>query len=376
MKVVVAIDSFKGSMSSKEAGNAVKEGILRVYPDAIVIVKSLADGGEGTADVLIDELGGKKIYMTVTGPNNEKIESYYGYIEEQKLAVIETASVSGLVLVKPENKNPLSATTFGLGEMIKDAISKGCRNFILGLGGSATNDGGVGMLQALGWKFLDSSGNEIGRGAESLGRISSISDENISRVLKECQFQVACDVENPLCGANGATYVYGAQKGILEEYMEKIDRDMEHYAKKTSQYIGSDFANRKGAGAAGGLGFAFLSYLHAKLVPGIDLILNTINFKEDIKDADILITGEGCLDYQTVMGKAPIGVAQYARQYRKLKVLAFAGVVTDDARECNNRGIDAFFPIVRNVTTIKEAMNKKNAKKNISDSVEQVFRLL
>ena len=344
MKVVVAVDSFKGSMSSREAGNAVKEGVLRVYPDAKVVVRALADGGEGTVEALMEGLGGEKVNITVTGPNNEKIESYYGYIKEKNMAVIETAAVAGLVLVEPDNRNPLTATTYGLGEMIKDAVTRGCRDFILGLGGSATNDGGVGMLQALGWEFRDSEGCEVSRGAEGLGAIASISDDKILQILKSCRFRVACDVENPLCGLTGATYVYGAQKGIPDELMNKIDRDMEHYAQITSRHTGENFS--------------------------------IIKFKEDLKDADVLITGEGCLDSQTAMGKAPIGVARFAHKYQELKVLAFAGVVSDGARECNDKGIDAFFPIIRNITTKKEAMNTQNARRNLSDTVEQVFRIL
>lgn len=376
MKVVVAVDSFKGSMSSREAGNAVKEGVLRVYPDAEVVVRALADGGEGTVEALMEGLGGEKVNITVTGPNNEKIESYYGYIKEKNMAVIETAAVAGLVLVEPDNRNPLTATTYGLGEMIKDAVTRGCRDFILGLGGSATNDGGVGMLQALGWEFRDSKGCEVSRGAEELGAIASISDDKILQILKSCRFRVACDVENSLCGLTGATYVYGAQKGIPDELMDKIDRDMEHYAQITSRHTGEDFSKFRGAGAAGGLGFAVLSFLHAELIPGIELILDIIKFKEDLKDADVLITGEGCLDSQTAMGKAPIGVARFAHKYQELKVLAFAGVVSDGARECNDKGIDAFFPIIRNITTKKEAMNTQNARRNLSDTVEQVFRIL
>lgn len=363
-------------MSSREAGNAVKEGVLRVYPDAEVVVRALADGGEGTVEALMEGLGGEKVNITVTGPNNEKIESYYGYIKEKNMAVIETAAVAGLVLVEPDNRNPLTATTYGLGEMIKDAVTRGCRDFILGLGGSATNDGGVGMLQALGWEFRDSKGCEVSRGAEGLGAIASISDDKILQILKSCRFRVACDVENPLCGLTGATYVYGAQKGIPDELMNKIDRDMEHYAQITSRHIGEDFSKFRGAGAAGGLGFAVLSFLHAELIPGIELILDIIKFKEDLKDADVLITGEGCLDSQTAMGKAPIGVARFAHKYQELKVLAFAGVVSDGARECNDKGIDAFFPIIRNITTKKEAMNTQNARRNLSDTVEQVFRIL
>lgn len=375
MKVVIAIDSLKGSLSSMEAGFAAKEGILRARPDAQVIVRPLADGGEGTTDALIEGMGGQKIDVTVTGPMGEKITAYYGYLKESDTAVIEMASAAGITLVPEQQKNPLLATTYGVGEMIKDAAEKGCRNFILGIGGSATNDGGIGMLQALGYSFLDKNGQEAGRGAQALDTIVSICDTNIYPKLKDCHFHVACDVTNPLCGKNGATYIYGPQKGVTEDMKEPLDRAMLHYAKVTSQTLHNDFSLTQGAGAAGGLGFAFLSYLHADLAPGIDLILKAINLEEDLKSADIVVTGEGRLDHQTAMGKAPVGVARLAKKF-DAQVLAFAGGVTKDARACNEAGIDAFFPILRGIATLEEAMDPENARGNMADAVEQVFRIL
>lgn len=375
MKVVIAIDSLKGSLSSMEAGFAAKEGILRARPDAQVIVRPLADGGEGTTDALIEGMGGQKIDVTVTGPMGEKITAYYGYLKESDTAVIEMASAAGITLVPEQQKNPLLATTYGVGEMIKDAAEKGCRNFILGIGGSATNDGGIGMLQALGYSFLDKNGQEAGRGAQALDTIVSICDTNIYPKLKDCHFHVACDVTNPLCGKNGATYIYGPQKGVTEDMKEPLDRAMLHYAKVTSQTLHNDFSLTQGAGAAGGLGFAFLSYLHADLTPGIDLILKAINLEEDLKSADIVVTGEGRLDHQTAMGKAPVGVARLAKKF-DAQVLAFAGGVTKDARACNEAGIDAFFPILRGIATLEEAMDPENARGNMADAVEQVFRIL
>lgn len=375
MKVVIAIDSLKGSLSSMEAGFAAKEGILRAHPDAQVIVRPLADGGEGTTDALIEGMGGQKIDVTVTGPMGEKITAYYGYLKESDTAVIEMASAAGITLVPEQQKNPLLATTYGVGEMIKDAAEKGCRNFILGIGGSATNDGGIGMLQALGYSFLDKNGQEAGRGAQALDTIVSICDTNIYPKLKDCHFHVACDVTNPLCGKNGATYIYGPQKGVTEDMKEPLDRAMLHYAKVTSQTLHNDFSLTQGAGAAGGLGFAFLSYLHADLTPGIDLILKAINLEEDLKSADIVVTGEGRLDHQTAMGKAPVGVARLAKKF-DAQVLAFAGGVTKDARACNEAGIDAFFPILRGIATLEEAMDPENARGNMADAVEQVFRIL
>ena len=357
MKVVVAIDSFKGSLSSAEAGNAAKAGVLSAIPDARVIVKPLADGGEGTTDALIEGLGGTRIDLEVTGPMGTPVSAYYGYIPDQKTAVIEMASAAGITLVPDAEKNPLAATTYGVGEMILDAIRRGCRKFIIGIGGSATNDGGV------------------GEGAQALSKIETISTENADPLLADCQFQVACDVTNPLCGPNGATYIYGPQKGVTKDLLLPIDQSMAHYAKITAQATGTQYLEAPGAGAAGGLGFAFLSYLKAALVPGIDLILNAIRLEEELSNADVVVTGEGRLDHQTAMGKAPVGVARLARKYHAT-VLAFAGSVTKDASTCNDAGIDAFFPIVRGVTTLEEAMDPQNAQENLRATAEQVFRLL
>lgn len=375
MKVVVAIDSLKGSLTSMEAGNAIKEGIHRVKPDAQVIVKPLADGGEGTTDALIEGLGGERIDITVTGPMKETVSTYYGYLKESNTAIIEMASAAGIILVSDDEKDPFTATTYGVGEMIKDAIARGCRNFIIGIGGSATNDGGIGMLKALGFQFLDLDGNDVGEGGQALAKVASVNSANFMKELDECHFQVACDVTNPLCGTNGATYIYGPQKGVTDETKDILDAGMANYARVTAAATNTNCVDAAGAGAAGGLGFAFLSYLNAKLTPGISLILDAVNLESELPDADIVITGEGRLDHQTAMGKAPVGVARLGKKYNA-KVLAFAGSVTKDAIACNEAGIDAFFPIVRGVTTLAEAMKPENARINMADTVEQVFRLL
>lgn len=375
MKVVVAIDSFKGSLSSTEAGNAAKSGIFAARPDAVVIVKPLADGGEGTTDSLIDGLGGEKIYLTVTGPLGKKVPAYYGHLKEGGTAIMEMAMAAGIALVDNDKKNPLKATTYGVGEMIIDAVERGCRDFIIGIGGSATNDGGIGMLQALGYRFLDENGQDVGEGGQALSNVASIQRSGVYDKLKECQFRVACDVNNPLCGINGATYIYGPQKGVTDEMKESLDQGMAHFAKVTADTFGKDNSDTKGAGAAGGLGFAFLSYLNAQLVPGVNLILDAVELEEELKDADVVITGEGRLDYQTAMGKAPVGVAKLAKKYGA-KVIAFAGSVTKEAEACHKAGIDAFFPIVRGVTTLEEAMEPENAKENMRNAVTQVFRIL
>lgn len=375
MKVVVAIDSLKGSLSSMEAGNAIKEGILRVKPEAEIIVKPLADGGEGTTDALLEGLGGEKINLSVTGPMGKPVNTYYGYLPLTKTAIMEMASAAGITLVLESEKNPMLATTYGLGEMIKHAVLKGCRDFVIGIGGSATNDGGIGMLTALGYEFMDKDRKMVGQGGQSLGKVAYISDNHVMKELKACHFQVACDVNNPLYGINGATYVFGHQKGVLDEIKVSLDEDMKNYAKVSDEFTGKKCENAKGAGAAGGLGFGFLEYLDAQLIPGIELILKKIELEKEIMDADYVITGEGCLDFQTAMGKGPVGLAKLAKKYQK-RVLAFAGSVTKEAKECNYAGIDAFFPIVRGVTTLEEAMHPEQARENMMDTVEQVFRLL
>lgn len=375
MKVVIAVDSFKGSLSSMEAGRAAKAGILAARPDASVIVKPLADGGEGTTDALVEGLNGKKIDITVTGPLGQPVSASYGYLEETSTAVIEMAAAAGITLVPPDAKDPLSASTYGVGEMISDALGRGCRNFIIGIGGSATNDGGIGMLKALGYRFLDRDGKDAGEGAAALGRVMSVDTDGRNPLLSECCFQAACDVTNPLCGKNGATYIYGPQKGVTPDMLEMLDTHMAHFAAVTSRTFGVDHSGAPGAGAAGGLGFALLSYLDASLTPGIDLILEAVDLKSELAGADIVVTGEGCLDAQTAMGKAPAGVARLAKKYG-IKVIAFAGSVTKEASACNQAGIDAFFPIVRGVTTLEEAMKPETAWDNMAAAAEQVFRII
>lgn len=375
MKVVVAIDSFKGSLSSIEAGQAVKAGVLAAHPDANVIIKPLADGGEGTTDAFIEGLGGQRIDLTVTGPMGSPVSCYYGYLEKDKTAIIEMASASGITLVPAHQKNPLTASTRGVGEMILHAPEQGCRHFIIGIGGSATNDAGIGMLKALGYSFLDEQGLDVGEGAQALGKVASIDAKNRHPLLDDCQFRIVCDVTNPLCGENGATYIYGPQKGVTEAQKESLDQDMAHFADVTETTLNCAFKNYPGAGAAGGLGFAFLSYLHASLSPGVELILDAINLSDALNGADIVVTGEGQLDRQTAMGKAPVGVAKLAKAHGA-KVLAFSGSVTKEAVACNQAGIDAFFPILRRIVTLEEAMDPSTARSNMTASVEQVFRLL
>lgn len=375
MKVVVAIDSLKGSLSSLEAGNAISDGIHRVYEDAKVHVRPLADGGEGTVEALTIGMGGRIERISVTGPLESKVEAAYGIIDDTQTAIIEMSAAAGITLVNEEDKNPLNTTTYGVGELINDAIDKGCRRFIIGIGGSATNDGGIGMLQALGYELLDYNGKQVALGAKGLQDIEVINDANVNAKLQECSFKIACDVTNPLCGEKGCSAVFGPQKGATCDMIAQMDQWLSRYAELTKEKYPEADMNYPGAGAAGGLGFAFLSYLNATLESGIKIVLEETKLEEYIKEADIVVTGEGRIDGQTIYGKAPIGVANIAKKHGK-KVIAFAGCVTDDAVLCNEHGIDAFFPIVRGSVTLQEAMNPDNARRNMTTTVEQVFRLI
>lgn len=375
MNIVVAIDSLKGSLSSLEAGAAISEGIHKVIEDAQVIVRPLADGGEGTVEALALGMNGRIENIKVTGPLGTVVEAAYGIIDETKTAIIEMSAAAGITLVSEQERNPLNTTTYGVGEMISDAINKGCRKFIVGIGGSATNDGGIGMLQALGYRFLDADGKQIPFGAKGLSMLKTISDEHVIPELKDCSFKVACDVTNTLCGAQGCSAVFGPQKGATPSMIMEMDKWLASYARLTREKYPKADMQQAGTGAAGGLGFAFLSYTNAVLESGIKIILEETKLASYVKDADIVITGEGRLDAQTVMGKAPVGVAEIAKKYGK-KVIAFSGCVTEDAAICNQYGIDAFFPILRTATSLKDAMNPENARKNMVCTVEQVFRLI
>lgn len=374
MTITVAVDSFKGSLSTFESARAVSEGIKRVLPDAKIHSCPLADGGEGTVDAVTYGGGGEKISVSVTGPLGEKVNAEYGIIASTGTAVIEMSSAAGITLVSEKDRNPLCTTTYGVGEIILDAIERGCRKFIIGIGGSATNDGGVGMLSALGFEFLDEKGNKLCHGALALRDIKEINLERADERLKECSFNIACDVKNPLCGENGCSAIYGPQKGATPEMVKDMDKWLSEFSRLTKEKISHADENYPGCGAAGGLGFAFMAYLGGKLTSGIELVIAETGLEEMVKDSDLVITGEGRLDGQTAMGKAPIGVARLAKKYGK-KTIALSGAVTDDAKKCNEHGIDAFFTILRKPCSLEEAMNVENAYKNMADTVEQIIRL-
>ncbi len=380
MKVVVAIDSLKGSLTSLEAGQTIAEGVKKVYADADVQVRPLADGGEGTVEALALGMGGKLETISVTGPLGDKVDAVYGILEPteenpKKTAIVEMSAAAGITLIKEKDRNPLLTTTYGVGEIIKDAIKKGCRHFIVGIGGSATNDGGIGMLQALGYGLLNSEGKQVAFGAQGLNELESITDDYVIPELKDCTFRVACDVTNTLCGEQGCSAIFGPQKGATPTMIMQMDKWLAYYAALSREKYPQANMNQAGTGAAGGLGFAFLTFTNAVLESGIKIVLDETKLEEFVKDADIVVTGEGRLDSQTAMGKAPVGVANIAKKYDK-KVIAFAGCVTEDAGVCNQNGIDAFFPILRGVVTLAEAMDSENARKNMTATVEQVFRLI
>jgi len=375
MRVVVAIDSFKGSLTSLEAGNAVKEAVLKLNSRDEAVVRPLADGGEGTVEALFDGLGGEMIEITVCGPLLKPVKAHYCILPHTATAVIEMAAAAGITLVSPEERDPLETTTYGVGEILHDAIKRGCRRFIVGIGGSATNDGGVGMLTALGFEFLDKHGEKIPFGAKGLAQLHAISTEHVIPELKECTFRIACDVTNPLCGENGCSAVFAPQKGGTPETIAQMDAWLQHYAALAATVSDKADRHHPGVGAAGGLGFAFLAFTNASLESGVSIVLDETRLEDYIKEADLVVTGEGRLDAQTVMGKAPIGVAALAKKHGK-PVIAFSGCVTADAEVCNAHGIDAFFPILRTVVTLEEALNTEHAYQNLVHTAYQVFRLI
>lgn len=374
MKAVIAIDSLKGSLSSIEAGQAIAEGIKKADAKAEVVIRPMADGGEGTVEALVCGMNGTLQHVKMTGPLGEPVVCEYGIIDETKTAVIEMSGAAGITLVPDTKKNPLYTTTYGVGEVIRDAIEKGCRRFIVGIGGSATNDGGIGMLQALGYGFLNKDGQQVPFGAIGLKELETITDTYVLPELAECEFKIACDVTNPLCGENGCSAVYGPQKGANPSMIMEMDKWLRYYAALAREKFPKADLNEPGTGAAGGLGFAFLTFTNAVLESGIKIVLEETKLESYVKGADVVVTGEGRLDFQTAMGKAPVGVAGLAKKF-DIPVLAFAGSVTKDATECNKNGIDAFFPILRGISTLEEAMKPENAKQNLIDTAEQAFRL-
>lgn len=375
MKIVSAIDSFKGSMTSLEVSNAFEKGVKKVFNNVDFIKIPLADGGEGTVQALIDNLNGEFINLKVKDPLMREISSFYGISGDGKTAIIEMASASGLPLISEEERDPRKASTYGTGELIKDAIKRGCREFIIGIGGSATNDAGVGMLAALGYEFLDEKENILTPNGENLININKINKNGVIKELQECKFLIACDVDNPFYGKNGAAYVYGKQKGATDEVIEELDNGLKNFSEVIIKEESIDISNISGAGAAGGLGGAFIAFLNSELNPGIDIIIEKINLEKSIIGSDYVITGEGRIDFQSAMGKTPTGVAKLAKKYN-IPVIAIGGSISDDIENIYECGISAAFSIMDSPMTLKEAMDTKNAEKLVEKTAEQIFRLI
>jgi len=381
MKVVFAIDSMKGSLSSMECGKAAAQGLLRAIPDAEYEVRPLADGGEGTVQAVTTGCGGTFREANVMNPLGKRIRATYGIIENpNKTAIIEISAAAGLTLIPDVDRDPFKTTTYGVGELILDAIEQGCRHFIIGLGGSATNDAGIGMLQALGAKFYDSSRILTGDNGYLTGGdlefISRMSPDSFNPILSECTFRIACDVDNPLFGPRGASRIFGPQKGLFDSEIDAADKWMRNFAKLSKESLHRDVdPDAPGCGAAGGLGFAFKYFLGGELEPGNKIVIDETNLKNYISDADIVVTGEGMLDAQTAMGKAPIGIAHIAKVFNK-PVIALVGSVAASFDGDALPDVDAYFPIMRRPVSLEQAMDPATARVNIAATAEQIFRLL
>ena len=373
-KIVIASDSFKGCASSLEVAEAAAAAVRRVFPDCEVVKIPVADGGEGTMEALLYSLNGRMVSCTVHDPLMNPIRAEYGISDDSKTAIIEMAAASGLPLVPEDKRNPLQTTTYGTGELIKDALARGCHQFLIGIGGSATNDAGTGMLQALGFRFLNSAGQELGRGGKILTDIHTIDDTNAIPQLRESVFTIACDVNNPFSGKDGAAYVYARQKGASDATIHLLDEGLASFAAVVEKEKHIDLNTIAGAGAAGGLGGGFLAFLAATLKPGIRMVLDAIRFEEQIRGADLIITGEGKLDVQTAMGKTPWGVLQVARG-QNIPVIAIGGSV-ENTEALNNQGFLSVFSIQPGVVTLEQAMEKKFALANIERTVIQFLRIV
>lgn len=374
LKVVIAMDSFKGSISSTEANKAVSIGIRDVYPEVEIISIPLADGGEGTVEALIQATNGMRVIKEVVGPLGQKVLATYGILPD-KTAVIEIAEACGLPLVDLDKRNPLLTTTYGVGELIQSAIEKGCRQFVIGLGGSSTNDAGIGMLQALGFRFLDENNNEVGMGGQVLSHIKRIDLSSVIPELENCTFKIACDVSNPLYGSNGAAYIYGPQKGADMEMVILLDRGLQNFAHIVQRDLNIDIATIPGSGAAGGLGAAFFGLLKGSLESGIQLVLETAKVHDKIQGANFIITGEGRVDGQSKMGKTLSGIGQLGLEHH-IPVIALVGSVSQDTNELSIPGVTACFSVINEPMTLTSAMDRDVAFKNLQLTSSQVFKVV
>lgn len=373
-KVVLAFDSFKGSLSSEEAAARAQTAIGHLFPGCETVTALVADGGEGTTEAIVRALGGSRRTVRVHDPLMRPIEAQYGWIDGGCTAVMEMAAASGLTLLADSERNPWQTSTFGLGEMIADALRAGCRKFLIGIGGSATNDGGCGMLRALGFRLLDDRGRELDGTGGSLAELRTIDDRGAMEELHGAEFTVACDVDNPLFGPQGAAHVFARQKGADRQMIERLDEGLRNFARVVERHTGTPIATVPGAGAAGGLGAGMKSLLHARLVPGIEMLLDAIGFEDMLRGADLVLTGEGRLDAQTLHGKVPCGILAAAHR-QQIPVIALGGSVEEPGPLTDN-GFTAVFPIVPGPVTLAEAMRPERAGANLENTVEQIMRTL
>ncbi|MFW5980048.1 MAG: glycerate kinase [Halanaerobiales bacterium] len=373
MNILIAPDSFKESLTAMEVASSLKRGLAKVNSSFNIKLLPMADGGEGTVKSLVNATNGKIFTKMVTGPLGNEVEAFFGMLGDKKTAVIEMAAASGLPLVPEDKRDPTKTTTYGTGELIKEALNKGSSKIIIGIGGSATTDCGIGMAQALGAKFLDKSGNEVGFGGENLIKIQHIDLSELDKRLNNIEIQVACDVDNPLYGKDGAAYVYGPQKGASKKDVKKLDKGLRHIARVIENDLNKKIANVPGAGAAGGLGAGLLAFLNAVLKPGIDIVIEASKIKEKMNDIDLVITGEGKLDAQTVAGKTPVGVARVARD-KNIPVIAIAGTLGENAKNVYDHGIDTFFSIINSPLKLDEALDKSS--ELLEDFGENLGRLI
>ena len=373
MKIVIAPDSYKESLSALEVAQAVEAGFRQVFPDADYVLVPVADGGEGTVDAMVAATGGRKETVTVSGPLGEPVEAFYGLTGEGDTAVIEMAAASGLALVPPDRRNPLLTSSRGTGELIRAALDAGARRFILGIGGSATNDGGAGMVQALGVRLLDLEGRELDGSGGDLARLERIDVSALDPRLAECRIEVACDVDNPLTGARGASAVFGPQKGATPEMVQALDANLARLARIVGRDLGVAVDTVPGAGAAGGMGAAMLAFFGATLKPGIEIVTAAVDLDTHVRDADLVITGEGRIDFQTVHGKTPIGVARVAKRHGKA-VIGIAGSLGADVGVVHAHGIDAVFSVLGKPCTLDEAL--RDAAANVELTARNVAAVL
>lgn len=373
MKIVIAPDSFKESLTALEVANAIETGFKRIFPNAEFCKVPMADGGEGSVQSLVDATNGSLIDVEVTAPLGNKTTAFFGLSGDKQTAFIEMAAASGLHLVPFEQRNPLMTTTFGTGELINAALDYGVKKIILGIGGSATNDGGVGMLQAVGCSFKNAKNEEIGFGGAALSDIATISTENLDPRLYQVEFEVACDVNNPLCGERGAAAVFAPQKGATAPMVVVLDNALAHFGNIVQQQLGIEIANQAGAGAAGGMGGGLLLLPNVQLKAGVQIIIEATGLAEKIQNADLVITGEGRMDAQSIAGKTPVGVAKTAKQFGK-PVIAIVGCLREDYPVVYQHGIDAVFPIIRQLGSLDEIL--KSGRENLTSSAENVARLM